>query len=208
MDPGACSLGVVGDDPSRGVLQTFLSLYLEPDGSVSREPGGLQPPYAFLCEVAAMGTRKAAGRRLGTVRCLSFTASGGCGTPVEVVMQERPRRLVWWCPKCEASGPIRGFEGTWWYRSKPVKKSKTTAARKTRKKGAQGTAVRADAGASAPARVAGRRFRSVGRGIRRPRYASMREVWASLSTTACTSKYSTWGTAPYTVRSRSRHVSL
>ena len=56
---------VVGDDPSWGVLQTYLPLYLEPDGSVRRELGGLQPLYEFLCEVAAMGTRKAAGKRPG-----------------------------------------------------------------------------------------------------------------------------------------------
>ena len=131
MDPGACSLGVVGDDPSRGVLQTYLPLYLEPDGSVRRDLGGLHSLYEFLCEVAAMGTRKAAGRRLGTVRCLSFTASGGCGTPVEVVMEERPRRLVWRCPKCEAFGSIRGFEGTRWDRSKPSRRRKAVTKMKS-----------------------------------------------------------------------------
>ena len=114
---------VVGDDPSWGVLQTYLPLYLEPDGSVRRDLGGLHPLYEFLCEVAAMGTRKAAGKRPGTVRCVSYTASGGCGTPVDVVMEERPRRLVWRCPKCAASGSIRGFEGTRWDRSKMVRRT-------------------------------------------------------------------------------------
>ena len=54
---------VAGDDPSWGVLQTYLPLYLEPDGSVRRELGGLHPLYEFLCEVAAMGTRKASGNK-------------------------------------------------------------------------------------------------------------------------------------------------
>ena len=78
-----------------------------------------------------MGTRKAAGKRLGTVRCLSFTASGGCGTPVEVVMEGRPRRLVWRCPKCEASGSIRGLEGTRWDRSKPSRRRKAVTKMKS-----------------------------------------------------------------------------
>ena len=112
--------------PLLGRSADVLSLYLEPDGSVRRELGGLHALYEFLCEVAAMGTRKAAGKRPGTVRCVSYTASGDCGTPVEVVMEERPRRLVWRCPKCAASGSIRGFEGTRWDRSKPSRRRKAT----------------------------------------------------------------------------------
>jgi len=124
------------DEVSGGVLQTYLPLYLEPDGSVSRELGGLRPLVEFLCEVAAMGTRQAAGKRPGIARCVSHTASGGCGMPVEVVMLDQPRRPVWRRSRCGASGSIRGFKGTRWDRSKMSKRRRTAAAQKKRKRAA------------------------------------------------------------------------
>ena len=117
-----------------GMLQTYLRYYLEPDGSLGRELGALQPTTAFLCEVVAMGTRKAAGKRPGSVRCVSHQADGRCGAPVETLMAQAPRRLEWWCPKCGISGTIRGFEGTRWDRSKPAARRSTAVEKKKRKK--------------------------------------------------------------------------
>jgi hypothetical protein len=115
-----------------GMLQTYLRYYLEPDGSLGHEVGALRPTTAFLCEVVAMGTRKAAGKRPGSVRCVSYPTTGGCGAPIETRMAQAPRRLEWWCPKCGASGTIRGFEGTRWDRSKPAARPKAVRANKKR----------------------------------------------------------------------------
>lgn len=108
----------------RGVLQTYLPLFLEKDGSVQRETTGVRALAEFLTGVVAVGTRAAAGKRPGRVACRCHTATGPCPGVICAAVEARPSRLEWWCPVCGDSGAITGWQGTPWDRSKPVRRVK------------------------------------------------------------------------------------
>lgn len=119
----------------RGVLHTYLPLFVDQDGGVLREPAGPRALGNFLASVVAMGTRAAAGKRAGSVACRCRTATGACPGMIQAVVEAQPSRVEWRCPVCDDSGAITGWERTRWDRSvipRRAKAPRSSSSKRTR----------------------------------------------------------------------------